>query len=141
MSLLKPTAQTPFHIDFEWWEHNDRDWRVFLRTLLCAEHQASLAEMTEDARIDWIDPRTAEVKQVDGIQHTLMHHCALRPEFVNAKTTVVEAVFRLMLVNGNQPMSVAEMAEKLGRPADTILRTIGGTHVYRGIKPVRADGT
>ncbi len=77
MSLLKPTAKTPFHIDFEWWEHNDRDWRVFLRTLLCAEHQESLADMAEDARIDWIDPRTAEVKQVDGIQHTLMHHCAL----------------------------------------------------------------
>ncbi len=46
-----------------------------------------------------------------------------------------------MLVNGNEPMSVAEMAKKLGKPADTILRTIGGTHVYRGIKPVRAEGT
>jgi hypothetical protein len=70
-----------------------------------------------------------------------MHHCALQPEFVNAQTTLVEAVFRLMLVNGNQPMSVTEMAEKLHRPAETILRTIGGTRVYRGIKPVRAAGT
>ena len=86
-------------------------------------------------------PGPAEVKQVDGIQHALMNHCALQPEFVNAKTTVVEAVFRLMLVNGNQPMSVAEMAKKLGKSADTILRTIGGTHVYRGIKPVRVDGS
>ena len=139
MSLLKPTAKTPFHIDFEWWESNDRDWRVFLRTLLCAEHQVALADMPDDARVDWVDPKTGEVKQVDGIQHALMSHCALQPDFVNARTTVVEAVFRLMLVNGNQPLNVSQMAEKLGKPADTILRTIGGIHVYRGIKPVRAD--
>jgi hypothetical protein len=140
MSLLKPTAKTPFHIDFEWWESNDRDWRVFLRTLLCAEHQVALADMPDDARVDWVDPKTGEVKQVDGIQHALMSHCALQPDFVSARTTVVEAVFRLMLVNGNQPLSVAQMSEKLGKPADTILRTIGGTHVYRGIKPVRVGG-
>ena len=39
MSLLKPGIQTPFHIDFAWWEQNDRDWHVYLRSLLCAEHQ------------------------------------------------------------------------------------------------------
>ena len=140
MSLLKPTLETPFHIDFDWWGKNDRDWHVFLRSLLCAEHQQSLAELPEDSKIDWIDPKTAEVMQVDGIQHALMHHCALQPAFVNAQTTVVEAVFRLMLVNGNQPMNAAQMAEKLGKPADTILRTIGGTRVYRGLRPLGAPG-
>jgi hypothetical protein len=139
MSLLKPTTQTPFHIDFEWWERNDRDWRVFLRSLLCAEHQQSLAEVPEDAKIDWIDPRTAEVRQVDGIQHALMHHCALQPEFVDARTTVVEAVFRVMLINGNQPMNAVELSKKIGRPADTILRTLGGQRVYRGLRPVVAQ--
>jgi hypothetical protein len=48
----------------------------------------------------------------------------------------VEAVFRLLLVNGNQPMSAAELAKKLGKSADTILRTLGGQHVYRGIRPL-----
>ncbi|HSR21657.1 MAG TPA: hypothetical protein VLL49_12140 [Anaerolineales bacterium] len=136
MSLLKPTLQTPFHIDFDWWEQKDRDWHVFLRSLLCPDHQQSLAEVAEDALIDWVDPKTAEVKQVDGIQHILMHHCALQPEFTNRQTTVVEAVFRLMLVNGNQPLNAAELGERLGRPAETILRTLAGTRVYRGIRPV-----
>ncbi|HEY5983058.1 MAG TPA: hypothetical protein VIU38_06250 [Anaerolineales bacterium] len=135
MSLLKPTINTPFHIDFDWWRNNDRDWNVFMRSLLCAEHQVSLADVAADARIDWIDPKTAEIKQVDGIQHALMTHCALQPDFVNEHTTVVEAVFRLMLTNGNHPMSATELAKHLGRPAETILRTIGGTHVYRGIRP------
>jgi len=139
MSLLKPTPRTPFHIDFDWWEKNDRDWHVFLHSLLCPEHQQSLAEVAEDAKLDWIDPKTAEVKQVDGIQHALMHHCALQPDFVNEHTTVVEAVFRVILVNGNQPMSAEALGKKLGRPADTILRTLAGPRVYRGLRPLLAS--
>ena len=136
MSLLKPTVETPFHIDFAWWERNDRDWRVFLRSLLCADHQRVLADVAEDALIDWVDPKTAQVQQVDGIQHALMTHCALLPDFVNEQTTVVEAVFRAFLVNGNHPMSAAELAKQVGRPPATILRTLAGPRVYRGLRPL-----
>lgn len=135
MSLLKPSVQTPFHIDFEWWEQNDRDWHVYLRSLLCAVHQQSLADVQAGAMIDWIDPETAEVKPVDGIQHTLMSHCALLPDFVTEHTAVVEAVFRIFLVNGNQPMSATDLAKRLNRPAETILRTLTGPRVYRGLRP------
>ncbi len=138
MSLLKPTIQTPFHIDFAWWEHNDRDWHVFLRSLLCAEHQQKLAEVSEDALIDAIDPMTAEVHQVNAIQHALMTHCALQPDFVSERTTVVEAVFRVFLVNGNQPMSAAELSRQLNRPAQILLKTLAGPRVYRGLRPVAA---
>jgi hypothetical protein len=139
MSLLKPTAQTPFHIDYAWWEKNDRDWRVFLRSFLCAEHQVLLQDVAEDSLIDWIDPKTAEVQQVDGIQHALMSHCALQPDFVNEHTTVVEAVFRAFLVNGNQPLTPTELGKKLERPAQILLRTLAGARVYRGLRPVSAS--
>ncbi len=136
MSLLKPTVQMPFHIDFAWWEQNDSDWHVFLRSLLCPEHQQALSDVQEGTLIDWVDPKTAEVQQVDGIQHALMTHCALQPDFVDPHTAMVEAVFRLFLANGNQPMSAADLARKLNRPAETILRTLAGPRVYRGIRPV-----
>jgi hypothetical protein len=139
MSLLKPTTKSPFHIDFDWWEKNDRDWRVFLRSLLCPEHQKALAETAEEALIDWVDPTTAEIKQVDGVRHALMNHCALQPEFLGERTAVVEGVFRLLLVSGNTPMSAEELSKKLGRPADTILRTLTGPRVYRGLRPVDAS--
>jgi hypothetical protein len=135
MSLLKPSVQTPFHIDFDWWVQNDRDWHVYLRSLLCQEHQEALADVQEGALLDWIDPRTAEVKSVDGIQHALMTHCALQPDFVNEHTTIVEAVFRIFLVNGNQPMTAQELSKKLNRPAEIILRTLAGPRVYRGLRP------
>ena len=88
MSLLKPTIKTPFHIDFDWWKKNERDWHVFLRSLLCTEHQEAFTEIEEGGIIDWIDPKTAEVKAVDGVQHTLMSHCAVLPEAVTRKPTV-----------------------------------------------------
>jgi hypothetical protein len=139
MSLLKPSVDTPFHIDFEWWKKNERDWHVFLRSLLCPEHQESFAEMSESGMIDWIDPQTAEVKPVDGIQHALMTHCALLPEFTDARTAIVEAIFRIFLVNGNVPMSAGDLGKKLGRPADTILRTIAGPRIYRGLRPYQPN--
>ena len=89
--------------------------------------------------IDWIDPQTAEVKPVDGVQHALMTHCALLPEFSDARTAMVEAVFRIFLVNGNVPMSAEDLGKRLGRPADTILRTLAGPRVYRGLRPYQIN--
>ena len=137
MSLLKPSARTPFHVDFEWWKQNERDWHVFLRSLLCAEHQEAFCNVEEGQMVDWIDENTAEVKPVDGIQHALMSHCARQPDFVNEHTALVEAVFRTFLVNGNTPMSAEDLSRQLNRPAETILRTLAGPRVYRGLRPLQ----
>jgi len=135
-SLLKPTLQTPFHIDFAWWKQNERDWHVYLRSLLCPEHQESLASIEEGQMIDWVDERTAEVRPVDVIQHTLMTHCAQRADFLTEHTALVEAVFRIFLVNGNAPLNSEQLAERLKRPAETILRTLSGPRIYRGLRPL-----
>ena len=136
-SLIKPSLQTPFHIDFDWWQKNERDWHVYLRSLLCPEHQEVFANVQEGEMIDWVDPKTAEVKPVDGIQHTLMSHCARRPEFLTDQTAIVEAVFRLFLTNGNNPMTAEELGIRLNRPPQTILRTLSGPRVYKGLRPLQ----
>jgi len=136
-SLIKPTLQTPFHIDFDWWQKNERDWHVYLRSLLCPEHQEAFAKIQQGETIDWVDPKTAEVKAVDGIQHALMSHCARRPEFVTEQTALVEAVFRLFLTNENMPMTAQELGSLLHRPPETILRTLSGPRVYKGLRPLQ----
>ncbi|MEP0805553.1 MAG: hypothetical protein HRF47_08690 [Chloroflexota bacterium] len=135
-SLVKPTSKTPFHIDFDWWQKNERDWHVYLRSLLCTEHQQVFANLEEGQTIDWVDPVTAEVKPVDGVQNTLMSHCAKQPDFLTEQTALVEAVFRLFLTNGNIPMTSEELGVRLNRPAMTILRTLTAGRVYKGIRPV-----
>jgi hypothetical protein len=135
-SLVKPTLQTKYHIDFNWWSQSDQDWRVSLRGLLCPEHRLVFAYSQEGDLVDWVDPETAEIQQVDGLQHVLITHCAKENGFITERTALVDAVFRLFLANGNTPMTVAEMADRLDRSPDIILRTLSGARVYRGLRPI-----
>lgn len=135
-SLVKPTLNTRFHIDFNWWEKNDRNWRVYLRSYLCQEHQKFFIEQNSNELIDWVDPETAEVQRVDGMQHTLISHCAKEPGFITDHTALVDAVFRVFLANGNTPLNCLDLNERLGKSPDTILRTISGLRVYKGLRPL-----
>src|SRR3972149_1971707 len=134
-SLVKPTVQTRFHIDFDWWRKNDRDWRVYLRSNLCPEHQEAFANVDIDEQVDWVDPDSAEVQRVDGLQHVLITHCAKQPGFISSHSTLVDATFRIFLANGNTPLNALELSDRLGRPANTILRTFSGARVYKGLRP------
>ena len=134
-SLVKPTIQTPFHIDFDWWRLNDNNWHIALQATLCPEHQEAFANLPEGQMIDWVNPETAEVRQLDGLQNTIISHCAKQPGFLEAHTALVDAVFRLLLANSNTPMSAEELGQRLNRPADMILKTIAGPRVYKGLKP------
>ena len=134
-SIVKPTVDTPFHIDFSWWKQHDNNWRVFLVSCLCAEHRPLFEEQKEEVQIDWINPETAEVTSLDGLQHILMSHCAKQSDFLTSETPLVDLVFRVFLTNGNSPMSPAELAQQLNQSSSKILQTLGGMQVYRGIRP------
>lgn len=137
-SLVKPTIQTPFHIDFDWWKQQEKNWRVYLIGYLCPEHQTSYADSAGNTWIDWVDPQTAEVSSVDGLQHTLITHCAKQPDFVSLNTSMVDSVFRLLLAHGNNPLTPTQLSELTGRPAETILKTLSGSIVYKGIRPIHS---
>ena len=134
-SLVRPTTDTPYHIDFDWWSQNDRSWRVFLRSFLCPEHQRAFADLNADEQVDWVDPVTAEVLRVDGLQNILITHCAKQETFITLQTTLVDSVFRIFLSNGNTPLTPVELGEQLGRNANIILRTLSGRRVYKGLRP------
>lgn len=135
-SLVKPTIDTPFKIDFDWWMNHDRDWRVYLRSFLCEEHQKVFENLNNDELIDWVDPETAEVTQVDGLQHVLISHCAQQESFLTEKMALVDSVFRVFLSKGNKPLTIKQLGEILDRPPETILKTFSGIRVYKGIRPV-----
>jgi hypothetical protein len=132
---VKPTINTKFQIDSQWWEQEGRNFRVHLLSHLCNECQERYKNYQEAETVDWIDERTGQVAQVDGLWHSLRVCCSLKPDYVDESTPLTTAVFRVFLANGNEPLSPIELSQKLSRPADTILRTIGGLHVYHGIRP------
>jgi hypothetical protein len=136
-SLVKPTTQTPFHIDFDWWKDQEKNWQVYLFSYLCPQHQELFANRGEAIEIDRVDPETAEISVVDGVQHMLMTHCAKQESFVTLNTSLVDAVFRILLTNGNNPLTPEELGKATGKSPETILRTLAGARVYKGIRPIQ----
>lgn len=132
---VKPGQDTRFHIDYEWWKREGRDLRAYLLSHLPGEQRSQFEASTSDDLVDWVDPATAEVRRVDALQMALAE-AARDPAFISDRTTLVDAVFRLFLSNGNKPLSPDEMGRVINRPAQTILRTLGGTQVYKGIRPL-----
>jgi len=137
--LVRPTVDTPFHIDYEWWDRADRGLDVYIRSHLCPEHQQAYSDVSEDTLVDAVDLVTAEVKRVPAIQNIMTTHCARQPGYLTPQMSLINAVFRVFLASGNTPMSPTELGQKLGRPAPMILRTLSGPRVYKGIRPIRPD--
>jgi len=102
--LAKPTVDTPFHIDYGWWERQGLQISVELRSHLCDEHQAVFRDAADADRIDWVDKKTGEVTRVDGVQHVLQVHCSKQPDYINESLSLVNAVIRVFLANGNEPL-------------------------------------
>jgi hypothetical protein len=134
-SLVKPTVTTPFHVDFEWWKTHDNNWKVYLHGCLCKEHQDLFNDVDSSSMVDTIDPVTAEIHQVDALQQVLINHCAKQPDFITDHTTLVDTVFRVFLANGNSPMSPTDLSLQIHRPPETILKTLAGPVVYKGLRP------
>jgi hypothetical protein len=138
-ALVKPTVDTPFHIDYGWWEWKNLRIGIELRTHLCEEHREVFSEHFDTEKIDWVDERTGEVTQVDGLQHVLQVHCSKQPGYVSEHLSLIDAVFRVFLANGNAPLTCRELSHVVGQPPDKILRTLAGRQVYKGIRPVQID--
>ena len=132
--LIKPTLDTKFYIDYSWWDRSPEDLRIYLLSHVLPEQRDRLQESEENSVIDYIDPETGEVSQVDEL-NLAIKLAAADPNFINPQTSLVDSVFRVFLSNGNQPMTPRELAEATDRNATTILKTFSSTRIYKGIRP------
>lgn len=137
-SLIKPTRDTQFYIDLNWWAQSGQDLRMVLMQL-CEEFGDAEAAVDVEREVDWIDPQTGEVQRVDGLMYTVLSRCSQHSDFITSRTALIEAVFRALLAGGNRPMTPVELAERTGRSADMILRTLSGRVIYKGIRPYTGE--
>lgn len=135
-SLVKPTLDTKFHIDYSWWDRSGDDLRVYLLSHLLPEQRDRLSQTEAGSMVDYVDPETGEVKQLDELGLAIQQ-AAKDPNFINPHTSLVDSVFRVFLANGNIPLSPRELADRTARPAQTILKTFSSGTVYRGIRPFK----
>lgn len=133
-ALKRPTEDTKFFIDYDWWERSNLDLKTYLYTRLNVGEDLQLDTAME--KVDLVDSRTGEVRQVDGFQYVLQTYFSQLPDDFTARTSLVDAAFCVLLANANQPMTAQEIAQQVGRPASVILKTLGGPRVYQGIRPI-----
>jgi hypothetical protein len=134
--LVKPTLDTLFCIDYGWWERKGLHLAIELRNHLCQEHQAVFSEHFDTERIDWIDEKTGEVTQVDGLQHVLQVHCSKQSDYISERLSLVDTIFRVFLANGNTPLTCKDLNNITSYPSEKILRMLAGRQIYKGIRPV-----
>jgi hypothetical protein len=89
---VKPTLDTKFHIDYDWWKREDRDLRAYLISHLLPEQRKHFEANPGEGDIDWIDPETAEVRRVDALQQALAR-AAEDSQYITDHTTLVDDVF------------------------------------------------
>jgi hypothetical protein len=133
-TLIKPTLDTKFNIDYSWWDRNVEDLRTYLLSHILPEQRERISQSEDQRVVDFIDPETGEVTQLDELQLAI-RLAAQDANFINPQTSLVDSIFRVFLANGNAPLSARELAERIGKDAATIVKTIGGIRIYKGIRP------
>lgn len=136
VTLIKPTLDTRYHIDYEWWERSGKDLVQALIAQLPQFLRDNLSQRPGETILDYVDPVTAEVTPENELT-LAVRMAAEDPEFVTPQTSITDAIFRIFVANGNQPLSVNELGERLARPPQTILKMLNGREIYYGLRPAR----
>ncbi|MBK7895122.1 MAG: hypothetical protein WAS33_14115 [Candidatus Promineifilaceae bacterium] len=132
--LKRATADTRFYIDYDWWDKSDLDLKTYLLTRLDIGDDISLENETD--QVDLVDAETGEVTRVDGFQYVVQAYFSQVPDDFVTRTSLVDAVFCVLLANANKPMTATEIAQKVKRSPDTIIKTMAGPKIYQGVRPI-----
>ena len=135
--LKRPTPETKFFIDYDWWERSNLDLKTYLFTRLQVDENLPFDAYGE--KVDLVNAQTGEVRQVDGFQYVLQAYFSQLPEDFAARTSLVDATFCVLLANANQPLAAEDIAERVHRPTEVVIKTLGGPRVYQGIRPLFED--
>ncbi len=137
MGITRLDLDTKFQIDFGWWEREQRNFRLYLHELLCASCREVYPDHRQTEEIDWIDPRTAEVKRVDALWQSVRACCSHKADYIGPTTPLTMGILRALVANDNTPLSAKELHERIhkGSP-EAILRILTSGRIYYGIVPL-----
>lgn len=136
-----------FFIDTSWYDQRGLDFNFVARVRFCPECVSKLGSFT-DERVPVVHPKTKkvsfEVRQVpygEKPLSVLRGCCSGKRDYVTPDTPLMEAVFRVFLANGNQPMTISTLREHLltYMPEMAALRSEYPPKLLE--KMIRADGS
>ncbi len=134
---IKPTTKTKFHIDFNWWESLENNLRSSLIEHACPECREMVELDPTPKYMDWIDPETGQVFEIDQLWYLVRQKCSDDPYYISDTLPLIGAIFRLFIANNNTPLTPIEIHHQLAQKSpNVILKIIGGRQVYKGLRAV-----
>lgn len=108
-----------YFVDPQWYEQRGLVFGTVAQARLCSSCAAKLGSFVEE-RYPVIDPKTKRVtfeyRRVPYAANPLpiIRDCCSRArDYITSETPLLEAIFRVFLANGNQPMTVSTVREHL----------------------------
>ena len=112
---------TKYYIDTNWYDESGRSFRVVAEKRFCPGCQSKIGTEVQE-RVPTIDPKTGRVVyEVRSVPYgsnpiaVIRGCCAKERGYITADMPVLEAVFRLFLVNGNQPTELEALRDELAQ--------------------------
>jgi hypothetical protein len=107
-----------YYIDEKWFTAHNKSFRAVAQTRMCASCRKKLGTEVQE-RVPTIDSRGRVVYEMRSVPFAsnplteIRRHCSKESGYLNAETPVVEALFRVFLANGNQPIDLDTIREQL----------------------------
>lgn len=150
--IQEPEEARRYFIDVSWFEENEIDFADVVRARFCDSCKAKLGTEVEE-RVPVFDRKTGratfEFRRVPygaNPVKTIRDCCSRKKDFISADTPTLEAIFRIFLANGNQPMPMEHVREQLSEwcpgggcqwlllPVEVLERLVTADNYY-GIRP------
>lgn len=108
-----------YFIDTSWYEENQFSFNMVAQARMCPSCQAK-SDTSVQERFTRVDPKTGRasfamrtVPYGANPVRVIRECCSKRKDYVQPTTPTLEAVFRALLANGNQPMPLSHVRDWL----------------------------
>jgi hypothetical protein len=107
-----------YFIDEQWFTEHNKSFRAVAQTRMCPSCRKKLGTEVQE-RVPTIDARGRVVYEMRSVPFAsnplteIRRHCSKEPGYLTAETPVLEALFRIFLANGNQPIDLDTIREQL----------------------------
>lgn len=141
-----------YFVDTTWFDENNLSFQDMVQDRMCESCREKLGTESEE-RVTTIDPKTRRVSfEFTKVPYganpvsVIREDCAKRRDFITPEMPTLEAIFRIYLANGNQPMPLTHVREQLAEwcpgggcqwllvPLDQLERVILAD-TYYGLRP------
>ncbi|HEY8885248.1 MAG TPA: hypothetical protein VIO35_08055 [Chloroflexota bacterium] len=107
-----------YYIDERWFTEHNKSFRAVAQTRMCPACRKKIGTEVQE-RIPTVDGRGRVVYELRSVpfasnpRSEIGKHCSKESGYLTAETPLLEALFRVFLANGNQPIEIDQIREQL----------------------------